>query len=234
MSTTRTIDPHAAVLDMRPQAYGRGRADQVSDPIIEPQWFGRRVLVALDQERGATMVEGGEVVDGRDEVATALVAALGAESAILDGMLFKTGLYDAAAALGGNDRIPPATGFVAQSLFGSRRNERKAAQERTEREVAARVFLPGDTIAFVALDLPMLDDQWLLDVPLLERKRLLDAVVTEGEQIRRGMYVRAPVERWLGPWRGQGFSGIVFKAANGRYRPGGTKDDWITMSMPNR
>ena len=55
MSATRIVDPHAAVLDMRPQAYGRGRADRVVDPIIEPRWFGRRVLVAVDRERGATM-----------------------------------------------------------------------------------------------------------------------------------------------------------------------------------
>jgi ATP-dependent DNA ligase len=52
--------------------------------------------------------------------------------------------------------------------------------------------------------------------------------------VRRGVYVRAPVNPWLGSWRALGFSGIVFKAANGRYQPGGVKDDWVQMSMPPR
>jgi hypothetical protein len=236
MSATRTIDTHAAVLDLRVQEYGRGRSDQVRDPIIEPMWSGLRVLAAFDRQRGVAFAEDGVLVEGHDDVAADLATALAADAAIVDGVLFKPDRYDAAAASRAKDPTPPAAKYVTQTLFGKRRNTRKEAEERLRLEDAARDILPDEPVAFVGFDLLALDDQSLLDVPLLERRRLLDAVLSEddGLLVRRGVYVRAPVNPWLGSWRALGFSGIVFKAANGRYQPGGVKDDWVQMSMPPR
>ena len=89
-------------------------------------------------------------------------------------------------------------------------------------------------MAFVAIDMLWLDGEPLFDVPLLERKRLLESVLAETDLIRVGQYVRPPIDTWIGSWRALGFSGMTFKAANGRYRPGTTAKDWATASMPRR
>ena len=86
----------------------------------------------------------------------------------------------------------------------------------------------------MAVDLLWLDGQPLFDVPLLERKRLLESALDESDLIRRGQFVRPPIDTWIGSWRALGFSAITFKAANGRYRPGSTADDWTISSMPRR
>ncbi len=79
---------------------------------------------------------------------------------------------------------------------------------------------PGAPTTFVAVDVLMVDDEELLDVPLLERKRVLESVLDENQFVRRGIYVRPPLDAWLISWRSIGFHSIAFKAANGRYRPG--------------
>jgi len=77
-----------------------------------------------------------------------------------------------------------------------------------------------------------LDGKPLLDVPLLERRRLLDSVIAETDLVRRGTFVRPPIDRWVGSWRSMGFPGISFKAANGRYAPGAAALDWASIAMP--
>ena len=88
-------------------------------------------------------------------------------------------------------------------------------------------------LAFVAVDLLDIDGQSLLDIPLLERKRLLESVLTEDELIRRGIYIRLPVDAWLASWRSVGFHELAYKAANGRYLPGGTNDTWAIVRIPS-
>jgi bifunctional non-homologous end joining protein LigD len=89
-------------------------------------------------------------------------------------------------------------------------------------------------MAFVATDLLWLDGQSLLDIPLLERRRLLDSALEEGDLVRRTMVGRPPFERWLARWRTMGFDEVIFKAANGRYRPGGLSEDWSVSGIPTR
>ena len=67
-----------------------------------------------------------------------------------------------------------------------------------------------------------------------ERKRLLEAVIPGDYLVRPGVYIRPPIERWVGSWRAQGFKGLAFKSANSRYRPGEVANDWTTRPMPRR
>jgi ATP-dependent DNA ligase len=86
----------------------------------------------------------------------------------------------------------------------------------------------------VAIDLLWLDGESLLDVPLLERRRLLESVVAESDLVRRGVFVRPPIDAWLGSWRALGFNGLSYKAANSRYQPGVASAEWVTVPMPRR
>ena len=72
------------------------------------------------------------------------------------------------------------------------------------------------------------------DVPLLERRRLLESVIAETDLVRNGIFVRPPIDTWVGSWRSMGFPGISFKAANSRYAPGATAQDWVSIAMPRR
>jgi hypothetical protein len=71
-------------------------------------------------------------------------------------------------------------------------------------------------------------------VPLLERRRILDSSIDESQLVRLGAYVRLPVDAWIGSWRAQGFRAVAYKAANSRYAPGATADDWATARIPRR
>jgi ATP-dependent DNA ligase len=89
-------------------------------------------------------------------------------------------------------------------------------------------------VRFVAIDLLWLDGESVLDVPLLERRRLLESVLAESDLVRRGVFVRPPVEAWIGSWRSVGFTGLSYRAANSRYQPGKAGDDWVSTPMPRR
>ena len=91
-----------------------------------------------------------------------------------------------------------------------------------------------DAVAIVLVDLLWLDGTPLLDIPLLERRRQLESVIGESDLVRRGIYVRPPIDSWVGSWRSFGFPGISFKSANGRYAPGALAADWASVPMPRR
>ncbi len=86
----------------------------------------------------------------------------------------------------------------------------------------------------MAIDLLVVDDEEILDVPLLERKRVLESVLEENRLVRRGIYVRPPLDAWLISWRSIGFQTVAYKAANGRYQPGLDNDGWATAKIPTR
>ncbi len=224
----------AVARDLRPQTYGTARAERVRDPIVEPLWVGIRVLAAVD--RGVVaLLENGEPLTEHPEIDVAVADAVIAQAVVLDGFVIRASMYDRT----GVDADPElatttSTGFLKQSLLGRRRNIRAEAEERARFETAARAFEPDERAQFVAVDLLWVDGVSLVEVPLLERKRLLDSVLRESTVVRPGTYVRPPVSSWIGSWRGFGFSGVTYKAANGRYRPGGVKDDWIVTPMPRR
>ena len=226
--------------DLRPQAFGSGHPNRVPDPIVEPMWTGVRVLAAVDRSdaaREAVTVladEDGHPLEDQRAIEAALVEAALAESLIVDGVLTKQMAHDGSGVYTGVEAQTSTGKLIVQSMVGVRRNRAAEIVERREQARQARTFGVTDTVTLVATDILWLDGESLLDVPLLERKRLLEAALDESDVIRRGLYVRPPIESWVGSWRALGFSELTFKAANSRYRPGVPDDDWAVAPMPRR
>ncbi len=87
----------------------------------------------------------------------------------------------------------------------------------------------GKDLAFVVLDLLRIDFQTLFDVPLLERKRLLEGLIQQSPLVRLSPWVTPPIDPWLRTWRGAGFRGAIVKAANSRYSPGASSNEWAIL-----
>jgi len=235
-----SMDSPASVRDLaatlRPQAYGRAKTDDILDPVIEPLWYGLRVIAAADESGTSFVDEEGQPVDDFPDLGEALRLATRSapDGVVVDGYITKM-TPDRE-----DDLVPPgaelpSTGqLLSKMLFGARRNKSEEAIKRIEAQDEARMFAADEVANLVVTDLLWLEGAWLLDVPLLERKRLLDSVVVGSVLVRPGVHVRAPVDPWIGSWRIQGFPGITFKAANSRYHPGAVNEEWATTPMPRR
>lgn len=235
--TGRTIDPtdaRSALAGLRPQPFGDGHPGRVLDPLIEPLWTGVRALVAIDAEGTVVADEGGAPIDGYPDVGAALADAALAEQLIVDGFLTKLAARDGSGVYVGMDDLPSASQLASRPLLGIRRTRAEAVTKAMEAARAARTFGPDDTVTFVVIDLLWLDGELLLDVPFLERRRILESVLSESDLARRGVFVRPPIEAWVGSWRALGFAGLSYKAANSRYRPGLASADWVSAPMPRR
>jgi ATP-dependent DNA ligase len=197
-----------------PRPAAKSRA--VVDPIIEPLWEGVHVLAhaQIDGVRPDVRLIDDQGYDvGREFAAIeeALAQDVAAGQAVLDGWL-----TNQATRTGEGLALVPMEPPRGMGLF------------RAPKPGLPRI-VPHDrptTIAFVAVDLLLLDGQVLFDLPLLERKRLLDSVIVGSELVRTSPYVRPPLERWLPSWNAVGFTGAMLKAANSRYVPGGLAEDW--------
>ena len=221
--------------DVRPQAFGRRGPDRILEPVVEPAWPGQRVIIGVDGPDASLFVDG-EVVDGHDDIRGHLARQLAAtaDAAILDGYLTKQIVNEDAVIYTGPDDLPSTGSLIAQSMIGTRRNRAEEAAKAREADVAARSFDEDDPVNLVVVDLLWLDGDWLLDVPLLERKRILESILPGDDLVRAGLYVRPPIQTWIGSWRAQGFTGVTFKEANSRYVSGAVAGDWASSSMPRR
>jgi hypothetical protein len=236
MPAMEDTSPHQLARDLRPQEFGKTRPTTISDALIEPAWPGPRVIAAVGGGR-ATLWSAGESMDEHTAVAAALGHAIGrttVDGAIFEGYLTKQGPDEGVGVRTWQNQYPTVSGTMTRMFIGGRRNRLQEYEDRKEAEAAASVFEDDDVISLVVVDLLWLDGQWLLDVPLLERKRVLESIVPSEPLIRPGPYVRQPIASWIGSWRAQGFRGMTFKAANSRYRPGETSDEWTLADMPRR
>jgi ATP-dependent DNA ligase len=216
-------------------AYGHRAPHKIDDPVCEPLWGGRRVLVEVADGRVDIRNTDGAEVEGYDVLRQAIAEAAFADELLIDGSLLPAPLRDTEGARirvgldsvkSPGDRVKHI--FVGESPLTGKREALQRADE-------ARAPAPGDEpAALVGTDLLWIDGQSLLDVPLLERKRVLESALDERELVRRSMVVRPPVESWFAQWRALGFEEVTFKAANGRYRPGTVADDWTVIVMPRR
>jgi ATP dependent DNA ligase domain len=219
---------------IRPQRFGRTSPNDINDPIVEPLWAGVRVIGAAEGEIGALFEDGDPLVPDGISIALARMLAETADSAIVDGYLTKQAHPQDQPQKASLDASPSSGELLTQTFLGLRRHKHAEEELRREVEARARLFAPDDRVTLLVTDLLYLDGTWLLDIPLLERRRLLESVLPGDELVRPGPYVRPPIGSWLGSWRSQGFTGITFKEANSRYRPGETAVDWATAPMPRR
>jgi ATP-dependent DNA ligase len=52
--------------------------------------------------------------------------------------------------------------------------------------------------------------------------------------VRLSPVVRPPLRQWFASWQSAGFKGLIIKAANSRYEPGGETIEWATvLRMPS-
>ncbi len=227
----------------RPQAFGPRKAKDLRDPIVEPAWDGIRVLAHVSPA-GVAIIDanGVDLAPDHPEIAAELLAAIGADTAVVDGYLTDQALRSGVGVTLDIDGSPGMSEHVTQFFLGSKAADAMSgrsqvpgrATARTVEQVEAVAAAAPVPIAFVAIDLLALDDQPLLDLPLLERKRLLESVVPEGPRVRRTLFVREPAGSFIITWRSLGFGGLVHKEANSRYLPGVPNPDWTLMSMPRR
>ena len=164
----------------------------------------------------------------------ALAEAALADGLIVDGFLTKLAARDASGVYVAMTDLPSSTQMVTRPLLGIRPTRAEDAIKAMDAARAARTFGPGDVVTYVAIDLLWLDGESLLDVPLLERRRLLESVLAESDLVRRGIFVRPPIDPWVGSWRALGFDGLSVRSANSRYQPGQVARDWVSTPMPRR
>jgi ATP-dependent DNA ligase len=233
IGSTLARDVQSAAAAWRPQRFTESGGD-VKDPLIEPLWTGLRVLATIDGDAVTFRDLDGDELTEFDDVAGELAAARLADRLIVDGYLTHQVLQEQAVIA---RRAAEAKSIeqptMSQMWFGNllRRGGRKQPSvAQTER---AAPVVDGD-VALVMVDILWLDDEPLLDVPLLERKRVLESAVGESRLVRRGTFVRPPVDAWLGSWRSFGFSRMSYKAANSRYLPGQRNPGWTVADVPAR
>jgi ATP-dependent DNA ligase len=223
-----------AIAALRPQRFGTENPGRIPDPLVEPIWAGIRALAAVDGDEAALVDEDGNPIGDQTDVVAALSEAGLAERLIVDGYLTKMTPRDGSGVFVAMDDLPTASQMVSRPLLGIRRTRAEEVTKAMEAARIARTFAPDDVVSYVAVDLLWLDGESLLDVPLLERRRLLESALGESELVRRGVFVRPPLEAWISSWRALGFTGISFKGANSRYQPGLVSDEWATAPMPRR
>lgn len=230
-----TADAHELARPLRPQAFGHARAGKIDDAIVEPAWPGLRVVAAVSGE-GATVWEDGEEVTDFPDITGALARATeaSADAAIFEGYLTKQVLTKGIGVDAWAPEFPTMKGQLTTMLIGSRRNVIQENERLKQAEAADRRFGEEDAVNLVVVDLLWLDGDWLLDIPLLERKRVLESIIQPNPLVRAGLFVREPIDGWIASWRAQGFRAMTFKAANSRYRPGETANDWTEVQLPSR
>jgi ATP-dependent DNA ligase len=224
----------------RPQAFGPGNAKRILDALVEPLWAGYRVLAFTIAGGPARLVDpdGVDLAELYPSVASALAAASAADRLVLDGYLTDQATRSPIGVTGGEIPAPSAKELTAQFFLGGGAADvvagRTKVDERTRRTVDPALAGAAGAVAFVAVDLLLVDDEVLLDIPLLERKRVLESVLAENELVRRTPFVREPLGSFLASWRAQGFGALAYKSANGRYTPGVQNPGWATAAIPRR
>ncbi len=208
--------------------FGKRRAADVADAVVEPLWEGIRILAHL-VDGTVTLIDdhGEDLTDGFADVAAAIGAATDADSAVLDGYL-TTQATESGEGTAIKVVETPTAGQMIGQMFMGKSGERALGGSTTPK----RRRDASTDIAFVAVDLLEVDGTELLDYPLLERRRVLESILAEGELVRRGIFVRPPASTWIVSWPSLGFSKMTYKAQNSRYRPGEVADDWAVTGIP--
>lgn len=193
----------------------------VKDPIVEPLWSGTRVLVHFEaaSPQPVSLIDelGDDITLALPEVVRQLAAAIGADDAVVDGILTTQATRSGEGTALIQESRSSAMGFLMS-------REATVEVHRKDKDLE-------HVVGLVAVDLLRIDGQSLLDIPLLERKRLLEAVVVPDDRVRISVHTRPPVEAWVASWKAAGLRGAMMKGANSRYVPGGYSADWRTVTQ---
>ena len=217
------------------QWFGKAHAERITEPVIEPLWSGLRVIAAA-QRGQAILLDDGADVDTHPELTEALATVVYATATgvILDAYVTNQVATDDPGVYTGTTDIKVGAPIVGGLLGRGRRPRREELADDLGAELRSKTIDDEGPVNLVAVDLLWLDGEWLLETPLLERKRLLEAILPDDPLVRASVFIRPPIDRWVGSWRAQGFRGLAFKGANSRYRPGEVARDWATRPMPRR
>lgn len=228
-------DVITAARTWRPAEFGDRRAADIDEALVEPLWTGPRVLALVQDGKAEISDEGGDRVDGREEIEAELVEAAGGATLLLEGVLTDEPLQGVEE-VGGRDTVTvPTPGDLASQMLLGDRVARKGDLDARLGDMRRReVDDQRIDVAFVAIDLLWIDDQSILDVPLLERKRVLESALRESRLVRVSAYVRPPIDPWLNSWRMFGFRRLSFRGANSRYVPGAKNREWAQAEIPRR
>lgn len=232
------LTAHDVAAAWRPERPGAQWAHDVPDPIVEPEWGGVRVAVALAPD-GAVVFREGAPLTVPDQLAVALVEGFTALEAVAEGRLTQSPLQSDEGA------APPAPTMERPALLvprflrrrgrvdlGPDPHEREA--QAVDRDAATLEELEGGAPhAFVATDLLHLDGQALHDLPLLERKRLLAAVLVESDLLRLSPYVRPSTVGVLAGWASLGFTELWYRGSNHRFLAGQENPGWAIVRAPS-
>lgn len=222
----------------QPQRPGRRAPKDIEDALVEPDWDGLAVVVALSVDQ-AVFVHDHEAITVPAELPTALVAAFRAIDALVEGCLTTMALKS------GEGIMPPTPGVARPPLLiprfvgGNRKDDPFVrAREFEKREVARAPGIlaaleRGERHAFVATDLLYLDGTPLHDIPLLERKRLLDGTLEASHLVRVAPIVKPSAIRTQVTWGTLGFTELHYRAANSRYMAGQENPDCAVSRPPD-
>jgi ATP-dependent DNA ligase len=158
------------------------------------------------------------------DLAQAIAAAALSDELVADGYLTVEPTQETVGAGITLVDTPTLGRMMAQMVVGSRGRPRDAK----------RRLDPDRPIAFVAVDLLLVDGSSLIELPLLERKRLLDGAFAVNDLVRITPFVRPPFDSLALTWHAQGFREVAFKPANGRYHPTGEPSDWAVAPIRSR
>jgi hypothetical protein len=195
-------------------------------------WRGDRVIVTVHGDDLGIFDTDGASYQTEDvsRITEQLRGAILGDDVVLDGYMTRQATPPPGTVYLVGAELPTAGQMTSQMLVGrglSSRAMSKLDENDTDKEKEKE-----NPLAFVAVDLLTVDGQDLFDIPLLERKRLLESVVEESELVRRGAFVRPPIDTWLASWRSLGFRELAYKGANGRYVAGAINDSWAIARIP--
>src|SRR5690349_9863808 len=80
-------DVITAARTWRPAEFGDRRAADIDEALVEPLWTGPRVLALVQGGKAEITDEGGERLDGREEIEAELVEAAGGATLLLEGVV---------------------------------------------------------------------------------------------------------------------------------------------------
>jgi bifunctional non-homologous end joining protein LigD len=174
--------------------------------VYEVKWDGVRALCYVD--KGKLRIEsrkGNRCEDQYPELA-ALVAAVDAKQAILDGEI----------------AVLDANGISHFNLIQHRIGVKGSSVPTVVAEYPARIFL---------FDLLYLDGYDLRDVPLVQRKQQLTRIIRGDEHVRISAGFDSTGEKMLEAARMLGLEGIVAKREASRYEDGRRSKAWLKLKI---